>query len=136
MIKLTPELQALALVCTSTALMWIPYTLARIATRGLTASLANPDPSHPADPAWAERARRAHGNAVENLAVFAPLVLIASMLSISTPATVFAGQLYLAARVLHYVVYALGIPVVRTLAFVAGCGATLVFAAAILGIGR
>ena len=35
MIKLTPELQALALVCTATALMWIPYTLARIATRGL-----------------------------------------------------------------------------------------------------
>lgn len=133
MLRLTPELQALALICTATALMWVPYTLARIATRGLAASLANPDPSHAADPAWAERARRAHANAVENLAVFAPLVLVAAMLSISSPATVFAGQLYLASRLLHYVVYALGIPVVRTLAFVAGSGATLVFAAAILG---
>ncbi|HEY1999059.1 MAPEG family protein [Paraburkholderia sp.] len=131
--KLIPELYFLTLVAVATILMWVPYTLARIMTRGLMGALSNPDPSLPPDPAWAERARRAHANAIENLAVFAPLVLIAAIIGVSTPATVFAAKLYFIARLVHYVVYAAGIPVVRTLAFVVGAAATLVFAAAILG---
>ena len=131
--KLTPELYALTLVASATVLMWIPYILARIVTRGLVPALSNPDPSYPPDPAWAERARSAHANAIENLAVFAPLVLVAALIGVSTPATVLAAKLYLAARLVHYVVYAAGIPVLRTLAFVVGVGATLVFAAALLG---
>jgi uncharacterized MAPEG superfamily protein len=130
--KLTPELYFLTLVATATALMWIPYTLARIATRGVMGAMANPDPSLPPEPAWAQRAKLAHANAIENLAVFAPLVLVATAIGISTPATVFAAKLYLFARLVHYVVYAAGIPVVRTLAFVVGAGATLVLAATIL----
>lgn len=133
--KLTPELYCLTLVAAATVLMWIPYTLARIATRGPVATFANPLPTHVPDPAWAERARRAHANAAENLAVFAPLVLIAALVDVSTPATVLAAEVYVAARLVHYAVYAAGIPVVRTLAFVAGVGATLVFAAALLGGG-
>jgi len=129
--KPTPELFALTLVATATALMWIPYTLARMATRGPARTLANPDPSFAADPAWAERARRAHANAVENLAVFAPLVVITALIGVSTSATILASQVYLGARLIHYVVYAAGVPVVRTLAFLAGCAATVVIAAAI-----
>ncbi len=128
----TPELTFLTLAATSTAVMWVPYMLARIRTRGLAATLANPDPAQKADPAWAERARRAHANAIENLAVFAPLVLVAAVAGVSTPATVFAAKLYLAARLIHYVVYAAGIPVARTLAFAAGWVATLTFAAALI----
>lgn len=131
--KLTPELYYLTLVATATVLMWIPYMLARIVTRGVMRSMANPDPSYPPEPAWAQRAKLAHANAIENLAVFAPLVLVAGLVGISTPATVFAARLYLFARLVHYVVYAAGIPVVRTLAFVVGMGATLVFAVAIFG---
>jgi uncharacterized MAPEG superfamily protein len=131
--KLTPELHVLTLTATATLLMWLPYMLARIMTRGLMATLRNPDPSYPADPAWAERARRAHANAVENLAVFAPLVLIFAAVGTSTPATSFAAWLYLVARLVHYVVYAAGIPVIRTLAFFAGFAATLVFAVVLLG---
>jgi uncharacterized MAPEG superfamily protein len=130
--KPTPELIALAMIATATVLMWIPYTLARMVTRGPARTLANPDPAFPPDPAWAERARRAHANAVENLAVFAPLAIIAALIGVSTPATVFAARLYLAARLVHYVVYAAGLPVVRTLAFVTGVGATLVIAASVL----
>ena len=82
--RLTSELYFLVLVASATILMWIPYTLARIMTRGLMPALSNPDPSLPPDPAWVERARRAHGNAIENLAVFAPLVLIAALTGVST----------------------------------------------------
>ena len=130
--KFTPELYSLTLVASATILMWIPYTLARIMTRGLMLTMANPDPSHPPDPAWAERARRAHVNAIENLAVFAPLVLVAAAINASTPSTVFAAKLYLFARLVLYCVYAAGIPVARTLAFVAGVAATLVFAVTLL----
>ena len=131
--KFTPELYALTLVATATVLMWVPYVLARILTRGLWQAMANPDPAHRPDPAWAERARRAHANAAENLAAFAPLVLIAALLGVSTPATVLAAKVYLGARLVHYVVYAAGIPVVRTLAFLVGVAATMVFVTAILG---
>ena len=56
--KLTPELYVLALIAAATALMWIPYMLARIVTRGVGPTLANPaDPAFPPDPAWAERGR-------------------------------------------------------------------------------
>ncbi len=130
--KITPELYILAVVATVTALMWIPYMTARVLTRGTVKALANPDPSFKPDPAWAERARRAHANAVENLAVFAPLVIVAALMGVSTPATVLAAQVYLGARLVHYVVYSAGIPVVRTLAFVTGSVATLVIAAAVL----
>ena len=133
--KITPELYVLAVIATVTALMWVPYMLARILTRGPWRTLANPDPAFQPDPAWAERARRAHANAVENLVVFAPLVVIAALMGVSTPATILACKLYLGARLVHYVVYAAGIPVVRTLAFVTGCAATLVIAAAVLGRG-
>ncbi|CAB3765299.1 MAPEG family protein [Paraburkholderia solisilvae] len=131
--KFTPELDVLTLTASATLLMWIPYTAARIMTRGLPAVLNNPDPSYPRDPAWAERARLAHANAIENLAVFATLVLICAAIGISTPATVFAARLYLFARLVHYVVYAAGIPIVRTVAFLVGFAATLVFAVALLG---
>lgn len=130
---LTPELYFLALAAIATVLMWVPYMAARILTRGLIPALGNPaDPSFPADPAWAERARRAHANAAENLAVFAPLVIILALIGASTPATILAAKTYLGARLVHYVVYAAGIPIVRTLAFATGFAATLVIAGAIL----
>jgi uncharacterized MAPEG superfamily protein len=132
--KLTPELYVLTLTAAATLMMWAPYTVMRILTRGVGRTLANPDPAFPPDPAWAERARRAHANGVENLAVFAPLVLIAAFVGASTPATVLAAKVYLGARLVHYVVYTAGVPVVRTLAFLVGVAATSVIACAVLGV--
>jgi uncharacterized MAPEG superfamily protein len=40
--------------------------------------------------------------------------------NVATPATTFACQLYFFSRLVHVVVYTLGIPVLRTLAFVGG----------------
>jgi uncharacterized MAPEG superfamily protein len=130
-VKYTPELHALTLIATATALMWVPYVLARVKTRGMMA-LANIDPGLPPDPLWAERARRAHANAVENLVVFAPLVLVGSAIGVSTPATALASQVYVVARLAHYALFTAGIPYVRTLAFFIGVCATLVIAAAVL----
>lgn len=130
--KLTPELHALLLVTIATVLMWVPYTIARTLKYGLWAAMANPDPVNRPDAPWAERAKRAHANAVENLVVFAPVVLVAALLNVSTSATVLAAQTYLVARLVHYLVYAAGIPIARTLAFVVGVVATIVIAMAAL----
>ncbi|WP_372645747.1 MAPEG family protein [Hyphomicrobium sp.] len=69
--KYTPKLYALTGITTATAVMWLPYVIARLAVRGLSA-IANHDPGLPAEPAWVEHACRAHANAIDNLAVFAP----------------------------------------------------------------
>ena len=131
--KLTPELTWLAIIATATALMWLPYVLESFVSRGILGTMGNPSPGDPPMAGWAWRAKRAHMNALESLAVFAALVLIAAFAGVSTPATVLAAKVYAAARLGHYIVYAAGIPVLRTLLFLMGLGATLVVAFAILG---
>ncbi|KAF1004632.1 MAG: hypothetical protein GAK28_03834 [Luteibacter sp.] len=129
---LSTELRYLTLAVAATAMMWIPYVIARAMSNGSAAALGTPDPARMIETAWAKRSRMAHLNAVENLVLFAPLVLIAAVAGISTPGTAFAAKLYLGARLVHYVVYTLGIPGIRTFAFLAGWVATVMFVVAIL----
>jgi uncharacterized MAPEG superfamily protein len=131
-VKFTSELHSLTVVSTATALMWVPYVVARMTTHGVLRAIGAPGPGYPSDAPWADRARRAHLNAIENLAVFAPLVLVAAIIEISTRVTVLSAQIYVVARLAHYVIYVAGIPVVRTLAFLAGACATLAIAMALL----
>lgn len=128
---LLPAAYDLAVVTTATALMWVPYTLALMGKGGLMGAMGNRTETVPL-PAWAERARRAHANAVENLALFAPLVLLAILVKPADAMVATAAHVYLIARLVHYAVYVAGIPVVRTLAFVTGWGATVAIALAIL----
>src|SRR5258706_8375374 len=99
-----------------------------MSTHGVMRAIGNPGPSYPSDAPWVDRARRAHINAIENLAVFAPLVLVGAIIDVSTKATVLSAQIYVVARLAHYVIYAAGIPVLRTLAFLVGACATIAIA--------
>jgi uncharacterized MAPEG superfamily protein len=128
----TSELRALALVTTATALMWVPYVVGRMWTFGILAPIGNPGPGYPVDAPWMDRARRAHANAVENLAVFAPLVLLAAAIGLSTPVTTTAAWTYVVARLSHFVIYTAGIPVLRTFAFLVGAVSTIVFGTTLL----
>jgi len=74
-------------------------------------------------PVWVERAKRAHANLVENLAPFAVLVLTAHVAGASNATTALGATLFFWGRVAHFVVYAIGIPYLRT----------AVFAVAVLG---
>lgn len=129
---MTTELYWLTLTVLMTALFWVPYVLNRIAVGGLGQALAGASPENNAHSLWAQRAIKAHSNAVENLAIFAPAVLVAHALNISTPATKAAVAVYFFARLLHFVVYSAGIPVARTLTFTAGWVAQIVMLASIL----
>lgn len=107
-----------------TALLWLPYGLEMIVHQGLMAAIGNRDALR--DPAaWASRCKRAHGNAVENLVVFATLLIIATMAGVNLQITAAAAQIYFWARLIHFLSYAAGIVLVRTLAFVGGWIATL-----------
>ncbi|HEX7926515.1 MAG TPA: MAPEG family protein, partial [bacterium] len=90
-------------------------------------------PEHPKPlAAWAERAKKAHYNAVENLVVFGALVLVASASNKLDNATAMSAMVYFWARLAHYVVYTLGIPWLRTLTFTVGWLACLCIAWQIL----
>ncbi|HEX7030765.1 MAG TPA: MAPEG family protein [Gammaproteobacteria bacterium] len=121
------ELTYLVWISLFTALLWIPYVLNRFAVRGIRDTVGYPSNPKPLRP-WAERMKAAHGNAVENLAVFAALVLAAQAAGVSTAITAAAAMVYFWARVVHAVTYALGVPWLRTLAFVAGFGAEIAIA--------
>jgi uncharacterized MAPEG superfamily protein len=123
---MTPELSYLTWVTAFTALMWIPYILNMIMVRGLLDAVGYPENPEPMAP-WAERMKAAHYNAVENLVVFAALVLIAQVVGIHNDATVLACAIYFWARVIHFVAYTFRIPWVRTLAFVVGFGCQITF---------
>jgi uncharacterized MAPEG superfamily protein len=125
-VKFTPELYSLAIISTATALMWAPYVFARMMTHGVMQAISNPGPDYPVDAPWADRARRAHLNAIENLVVFAPLVLVGAMAEVSTLTTIVSARVYVVARLAHYAIYVAGIPAIRTVAFLAGASATLV----------
>lgn len=125
------ELFWLTLTAAMTGLFWLPYIGDRILARGLMGAMANPSPSAPPQSRWAERQMRAHTNAVENLVVFAPLVLTLHALGISTAATATACAVFFWARLAHYLVFTFGIPVLRTLSFAAGFCAQAVLVLAI-----
>jgi len=131
---MTPELFWLTLTVILTGVLWIPYTLNRVAVRGLLGSMANPSRNDKPHAEWATRMMFAHDNAVENLVVFASLVLILAELDYSTKWTVYASAVYFWARLAHLIVYTLGLPVFRTLAFTVGFFAQAVLALAIFRI--
>jgi len=131
---MTTELYWLTLTVLMTGLFWVPYILDRITVRGLGPAITGTTPETVNDQSmWAQRAVKAHQNAVENLAVIVPVVLIAHILNVSSSVTQTAIVVYFFARLVHFLVYTAGIPVVRTLAFATGWGAQMAFIAAILG---
>ena len=116
---MTPELTKLAWVLALNALIWIPYILNQIMVQGLVDAVGYPENPKPLS-AWAERAKKAHYNAVENLVVFAAAVLALNAVGISNDTTVLACTVYFWARLVHFVVYTAGIPWLRTLSYAVG----------------
>ena len=117
---LSVELRYLAYVVFLCLVLWIPYVLSAIITRGLGPVAGYPTGTYDDLPDWAQRSQRAHQNLVENLAPFAALVLIAHVSGKLGDLTELAVQLFFWARIAHAVVHIAGIPWLRTLAFTVG----------------
>jgi uncharacterized MAPEG superfamily protein len=113
------ELRYLTYVAVLTALLWVPYILNEISVRGLMDAVGYPAAPKPLAP-WAQRLKSAHYNAVENLVVFAALVLTAHALGIHSSAVTSCAIVYFWARVVHPIAYTFAIPWLRTLSFAVG----------------
>jgi uncharacterized MAPEG superfamily protein len=113
------ELLYLILVTAFTGILWVPYILDRVLVRGLIDAVSYPENPKPQSK-WAQRLMKAHANAVENLVLFATLVLAADAMGISNATIAQASMIYFWARVVHAVGYTFAVPWVRTLAFTVG----------------
>jgi uncharacterized MAPEG superfamily protein len=115
-----------------TALFWVPYVLNRIAVSGLSGALSGNIPDMSSVPGWAQRAARAHQNAIENLVLFAALVLLAQAQGVAPSLLAAVTEAYFFARLVHFIVYTAGLPALRTLTFAVGWGCQIVLILAIL----
>ncbi len=111
-----------------TGSLWIPIIINRIRENGAWNALRNPNRDERPKAAWADRLMWAHANAVENLVVFAALVFTAHAVGVRTEMMVTATAVYFFARLLHALIYTAGVPLLRTLAFVAGYAAQIAVA--------
>jgi uncharacterized MAPEG superfamily protein len=127
------EFYWLTLTIIMTALMWMPYIVNRLIEDSPWPALMNPQPDLRPKAQWAERLMRAHANAVENLVIFAPLVLILQAIGLSTALTANACMIYFLARTGHLLLYTFGVPFFRTVAFFIGFLCQMVLGLSILG---
>ena len=121
------ELMYLTWTTILTGVLWIPYVLDRLVVWGIVDAVGYPDNPKSQSP-WARRLMRAHANGIENLVIFAALVLAAQVAGIGNAAIAGACAVYFWARLVHAAAYAFAIPWIRTLAFATGFGAQAVIA--------
>ncbi len=118
------SLESLMMVTVLTALMWIPYIVSEMMSNGLEVFRYGrlPVPMH----GWAQRAKVAHKNAIENLVVFFPIVFLCHVYEV--PGVDNAAMLYFISRVLHWpaCVFSDKLPYVRTICFFAGWCAIMI----------
>src|SRR3546814_18578919 len=90
-----------------------------IFTRGLCTVVGNRE-DFPASHGWMGRSHRAHLNMVENLVPFAALILAAQASGQADAWTALGAQVFFYSRIVHAVVYTVGVPWLRTLAWFGG----------------
>ena len=115
------------------AIAWVPYLLDRIMVRGLVGAMANPSPDLAPQSDWAVRAKAAHVVAIQAFSAFAPLAILAM---IRIPEDGYPNILALTFFIgifAHYVIYAIGITVLRTLSFSLAALSTLALGLRVLG---
>jgi uncharacterized MAPEG superfamily protein len=128
------ELFYLLLTAILTGILWIPVVIGYVKSRGPLTPETYREASTATLPAWVNRANRAHMNAVENIGPFAAVVLIASAVGVSTPATATCAAVYFYARLAHAVIHLSGFGrfMARTLAFTVGWIAFITYAVIVL----
>ncbi len=114
---MTPDLK---LLIWTVALTFVQAMIAVLGASGRVglAMLAGNREDLPAITGWAGRARRAHWNMLENLPLFIALVLAAHISNRGNGVTLLGEELFLWARLAHAIIYIVGIPWARTLAYI------------------
>ena len=124
---MTTELYYLTLACLLTAIQWAPHIFNQVIVRGLRRAMGNPQPDDVPLLPWAQRSKSAHSNSIENLVPFGLLVLVAHLAGVNSDATATAAAVYFVSRLAHYFAFVIGVPYIRTVIFIIGWSAILVF---------
>lgn len=121
----------LRLLVYSTILTWVMIMFAATAkgrlwtVPGMLYGMGNRDRAAQDPTALGSRADRAAKNMLENMLLFATLILAARASGIASEKLIFPAQLFFYARLAYWPIYVLGLPYVRTVAWgiaVAGMG--------------
>ncbi|MFI5033344.1 MAG: MAPEG family protein [Reyranellales bacterium] len=114
---MTPDLKYLLF---SVVLAFVQVLIAAAAANhvvGLVTLAGNRD-RLPEYTGFAGRAKRAHLNMIENMVLFSALVLIAAVAGKANATTAMGALIFFWARLVYAVIYLLGVPWLRTLAWV------------------
>ena len=120
---MSTELQILGLYGLVVIITILAQVLTAQAQVGL-AMLAKPRDDMPKLLGIAGRMERAQLNSIVAMALFAPAILILAHKGLATSTTLLAAQVFLIARILYVVIYAMGLPWARTVLWLAGFLAT------------
>lgn len=108
-----PELTLLAWAVVLTLVQAVIAVQGAMMQVGLPALAGNRE-GMPEIKGWGGRAARAHRNMLENLVLFAALVLVAVAAGRTNATTLLGAQIFLGARIAYALVYLVGIPWLRT----------------------
>src|SRR5437773_5406657 len=129
---MTTDLIMLTASAVLTGALVLPYGLAMWTLWPVREVLGNRETPPPLPP-WAERARRAQRNMLENFPHFAALVLVVNAAGLANDQTGLGATLFFWARLVHAVVYITGIWWLRAPAYFAGvAGGSLVLLSLLL----
>jgi uncharacterized MAPEG superfamily protein len=131
---MTTELTMLAWAVALLLVLVLVQAIAGVRAQGLMA-LVNSRDGLPAPTGFHARMLRVVDNHREGLTMFAPVVLAAAVADVHTAGTVLGAQLFLGSRVVHALVYVLGLPFIRPLIWVVGLVGVGMFLRALLGFG-
>lgn len=115
------------------AIAWVPYLLDRIMVRGLVGAMANPSPDLTPQSDWAVRAKAAHVVAIQAFSAFAPLAILAMIRIPEDGYPNILAMTFFIGIFAHYVIYAIGITLLRTLSFSLAALSTLALGLRVLG---
>src|SRR5919108_229264 len=122
-----PELALLVWAAVLTFVQMLIAVMGATLQVGLPALAGNREGLAPCT-GWAGRAARAHHNMLENLVLFAALVLVAVAAGRTNSTTLLGAQLFFWARLVYVLVYLGGIPWLRTAVWlVSVVGLALIF---------
>jgi len=111
--EMKPELTLLVWAAALTLVQAVVAVQGALMQVGLPMLAGNRD-GLPEIKGWGGRAARAHRNMLENLVLFAVLVLVAVIAGKSNDMTLLGAQIFLYARIAYAAVYIAGIPWLRT----------------------
>ena len=124
---MTIELTMLVLSVGLLMLILLVQASAGILSNGLMAQAGARD-ELPEKRVFHARVTRLRDNMMENLLMFAPVVLVAQAMGVSNDMTILGAQLFFFARLAHAIIYLAAVPLVRPLAFAAAWAGIILIA--------